>query len=194
MVTVNLKCHCGEVQGVAHDVSPSSGNRVVCCCASCQEFANYLGTQADVLDEYGGTELFQLSQSQVQISQGHDKLQCVRLTPKGLLRWHSTCCNTAIGNTVKASLPFVGLIHTFLDIPDPDATLGKVRAYVQTQDATQTPGYRKHHAKYPVGITLRIIRKMLLWKIQRKNKPSPFFNEEGMSIVEPVIVSEKNRI
>jgi len=190
MATVNLKCQCGEVQGMAHNVSPSSGTRVVCCCASCQEFANYLGTHADVLDEFGGTELFQLSQSQVRISQGQDKLQSIRLRPKGLLRWHTTCCNTAIGNTINANLPFVGLIHTFMDIPNRDATLGKIRAHVQTQDATQAAGYEKHSAKYPLGITLRIIRKMLLWKIQRKNKPSPFFNEEGLPIAKPIVVKE----
>jgi len=177
MVNINLKCQCGQVKGTVSDVSPSSGIRVVCCCASCQEFAKYLGKQSDVLDEFGGTEIFQVSQSQIKIHRGQEKLQGMRLTPKGLLRWHTTCCNTPVGNTVSAKLPFVGVIHTFMDMENTEDTLGQVRAYVQTQDATKTPGYAKHSAKFPLGITL-----------QGKSKPSPFFNEEGLPVVKPIVL------
>ena len=116
MATLSLKCRCGEVSGSATDVTPSSGTRVVCCCSDCQAFAVYLGAQSDTLDDFGGTEIFQLTQSQFVIDQGMDKLRSMRLTKKGLLRWYTGCCNTPIGNTITAKMPLVGVIHTFIDL------------------------------------------------------------------------------
>jgi len=189
MATVKLRCSCGEVQGTATDITPSSGNRVVCCCSDCQAFANQLGNSSDTLDGFGGTEIYQTSQAQIKISQGHDKLQSMRLTPKGLLRWYASCCNAPIGNSTNAKMPFFGVIHTFMDIPDRDEVLGDVRAHVQTQYATGTPDYPNHSAKYPLGITLRIARKLLVWKLQGKNKPSVFFADGGRPVTKPIIVN-----
>jgi len=195
MSTISLKCACGEVQGQAVNVTPSSCSRVVCCCSDCQAFAAHLSRDAEtdskaVMDQFGGTELLQMSQAQLSIQQGHDKLQSLRLTKKGLLRWYTTCCNTPVGNTINAKMPFVGVIHTFLDVPDRDAVLGPVRAVVQTQDAIGDVDYPKHSAKFPLGITLRIIRKMLIWKIQGKQKPSVFFSEDGQAITQAIIVND----
>ena len=195
MSTISLKCACGAVEGEAIDVTPNSGNRVICCCSDCQEFANYLARDAEsikeeTLDAFGGTEIFQISQSQLKIHKGHDKLQSMRLKKKGLLRWYTTCCNTPVGNTVSAKVPFVGVIHTFIDLPDSDAVLGPVIAVVQTQHAIGEPDYPKHSAKFPLGITLRIIWKMLVWKIQGKSKPSVFFSEDGAPITQAVIANE----
>lgn len=187
MSTVPLKCQCGEVRGTVTDVSPASGTRVVCCCSDCQAFAVYLNRDADTLDEFGGTEIFQISQSQLTIQSGQEKLQSFRLKEKGLLRWYTTCCNTPIGNTINASMPFVGVIHTFFDVPDRDSVFGPIRAVVQTQYAKGMPGYPKHAAKFPLGITARIIRKMLQWKIQGRQKPTVFFNDEGRPVTKPII-------
>ena len=190
MSTINLKCRCGEVQGSASSVTPSSGSRVICCCSDCQAFASHLGTDADTLDEFGGTEIFQMSQSQVSIEHGHDKLRAIRLKPKGLLRWYTDCCKTLVGNTMSAGVPFVGVVHSFIDEPNRDDVLGPVRAVVQTQHAKGEPTYSKHSAKFPLGITARIARKMLVWKLQGKHKPSPFFGEDGLPVVKPVIVDD----
>jgi len=48
MTTLSLKCKCGKVKGRATDITPSSGNRVVCCCSDCQAFAAYLKIAADI--------------------------------------------------------------------------------------------------------------------------------------------------
>lgn len=201
MATISLKCACGEVQGEAVGVTPSSGIRVICCCDDCQEFASYLSRDAgsvndgtcETLDKCGGTEIFQMSQSQVSISQGHDKLQSMRLKRKGLLRWYATCCNTPVANTISAKIPFVGVIHTFIDLPDKEAVLGPVKAVVQTQHAVGEPDYPNHSAKFPLGITLKIVMKMLLWKIQGKQKPSVFFSEDGQSITQAIILNEPDK-
>ncbi|MFK7996710.1 MAG: DUF6151 family protein [Granulosicoccus sp.] len=192
MTSISVKCQCGEVRGSATDVTPSSGNRVVCCCSDCQAFAVYLGRDSDTLDDFGGTEIFQISQAQLSIQQGQEKLQCLQLKKKGLIRWYTSCCNTPVGNTINAKMPFVGVIHTFMDVPDRDSVLGPVRAYVQTQYAKGAPDYPSHSAKFPLGITVRIIRKMLLWKVQGKQKPSVFFGADGRPIVKPIVVEENS--
>ena len=190
MTTISLKCNCGEVKGSAIDVTPSSGSRVVCCCSDCQAFASYLDRESHTLDEFGGTEVFQIPQSQLKIQQGQDKLKSMRLTKKGLLRWYTSCCNTPIGNTMNANMPFVGVIHTFMDMPNRDSVLGPIRAFVQTQHAKGVPNYPKHSAKFPIGITARIIWKMLLWKLQGKHKPSVFFGDDGRPVVKPIIADQ----
>ncbi len=190
MATIPLKCKCGKVTGTATDVTPSSGNRVVCCCSDCQSFARYLGQESSTLDKFGGTEIFQMSQAQVNIETGHENLQSMKLTKKGILRWSASCCNTPVANTLSASMPFAGILHTFMDLPDRDSTLGPVRAYVQTQYATGEPDYPNHSAKFPLGITLRIVRKMLLWKLMGKHKPSVFFANDGKPVAQPVIAKQ----
>ena len=188
MASVDLRCSCGAVNGVALNVTPQSGNHVVCCCCDCQAFANYVGNP-NTLDEHGGTEIFQLPMSQVQITEGVDKLQCMRLTPKGLTRWYTTCCKTPVANTMKASMPFVGLIHTFMDVQDRQAVLGPWLAYAQTQYAKGNPAHPKATNKFGLGITLRIVRKMLSWKLRGMHTPSVFYGEDGRSIVKPIIAN-----
>ncbi len=191
MTNLPLKCRCGEVTGCATDVSPTSGNRVICCCCDCQAFAVYLGREEDVLDESGGTELFQMSQSQVTIQHGQDKLQSMRLSDKGLLRWYTSCCNTPVGTTMNAKMPFVGVVHSFIDVPNRDAVLGPVKAVVQTQYAKGVPHYPKHFPKFPLGVTLGIVGKLLLWKLQGKQKPSVFFGDDGRPVSKPIIASDQ---
>lgn len=186
---IKLSCSCGQVQGMATGVTPASGNRVVCCCSSCQSFANHLN-RSDILDEYGGTDLYQTSQAQVTISSGADQLSSLKLSKKGLTRWYTNCCNTPVGNTMNAKMPFVGVIHNFMQhTVSREEELGPVLAYVQTQYAIGTPDYPHSAKKFPAGITFRIMRKMLTWKIQGKHKPSAFFNDDGTSVSEPNILT-----
>ena len=62
---VNLSCECGEVKGIAHNITPKTGNHIVCMCIDCQTFAHYLGKEEDILDEYGGSHIFQVTPSQI---------------------------------------------------------------------------------------------------------------------------------
>ena len=188
---IKLKCSCGAVQGTAVNITPSSGNRVICCCDDCQKFANHLDCKTPILDEFGGTDLFQTSQSQVRIESGAEHLRCLRLTSKGLFRWYTGCCNTPVGNTFSASMPFIGIFQNFIDLGDErDTVLGPVRAYVQTQHALGTPTYPSSAKKFPIGITLRIMRKMLLWKLKGMNKPSVFFTDNGEPTVKPTVLTD----
>jgi len=184
-----LSCECGKVQGMAKNISPDNGNRVICCCDDCQAFAKYLNKEDVVLDEFGGTDIYQTSQSQVTITEGASLLRCAKLKPKGLMRWYTDCCKTSVGNAINSGMPFFGIVHTFMKhSSDRDSELGPVLDYVQLQHAKGSPDYPRGADKFPLGITLRIIKKMLVWKIQGKNKPSAFFDTDGNAVVEPTIV------
>ncbi len=180
---INLTCSCGAVKGTAINITPKNGTRVICCCDDCQAFANYLGAEEKILDAFGGTDIYQTSQSQIKINKGAEHLRCIQLTSKGLMRWYTGCCNTPVGNTMNASIPFIGIIHNFIDVQsNRDNTLGPVSAYVQTQYARGCPTYPHSAKKFPIGITFKIIQKIIIWRIKGMNKPSAFFNEKGQPI------------
>ena len=184
---VQLKCSCGAVQGVALNITAENGIRVVCCCDDCQAFAKHLNRESDVLDEFGGTDIYQISQSQIKIESGHEHIRCGRLSSKGLFRWYTECCKTPIGNTMNAGVPFIGVIHNFMDCDgDRDDALGGVSAWVQTKHALGAPNYPKMSEKYPLHITAKILWKMLNWKIKGMNKPSAFFNDNGVAVAKPL--------
>jgi len=114
MTSHPLQCRCGTLQGLVHH--PAGANRGVCYCRDCQAFAHFLGRANEVLDERGGTEVIQVLPRDVVFTQGAEALACVRLTPKGLMRWYAGCCKTPIGNTLATpKMSFIGLVHTCLE-------------------------------------------------------------------------------
>src|SRR5512138_1141593 len=94
----SLKCSCGRVKGVIADAVVA--NHGVCYCRDCQAFAHFLGRPREILDERGGSDIVQVLPRWVTFTAGIGSLACMRLTPKGLLRWYAPCCNTPIGNTL----------------------------------------------------------------------------------------------
>lgn len=187
---LRIRCQCGRFGGIAKEISPSVGNRVVCYCDHCQAFAHALDAAATTLDEHGGTDIFQMSPARLSFTRGLDQLACLRLTAHGPYRWYAACCNTPIGNTVpNAQLPFVGLIHTCIDTEGQslDATLGPVRARVMTRFARggPIPGGRVHN-----GFSLRIIVatlwRVLRWRLNGDHRHSPFFDPAtGTPVADP---------
>src|SRR5678815_5259444 len=96
-VAIPLRCQCGQVRGVARDVSAATGFRFICYCQDCQLFARFLD-RADVLDAAGGTDIFQMPPDRVRLDAGTDALRCLSLSSK-VLRWYTGCCWTPIANT-----------------------------------------------------------------------------------------------
>jgi hypothetical protein len=193
MPDVKLSCHCGKVTGVAQNVSAQSGHRLTCCCSDCQAFSQYLDglgrTNAEpILDQFSGTDIFQMPISNLKIGQGLEKIDCVRLTSKGMYRWYTRCCNTPIGNTMGVNMPFIGVIHNFMQHQTSRVDeIGKNRAYVQTHEMKEKiPKALKGSSSRAV---VRSIFKILSWKMQGLNKPSVFFEKNGKAIVKPVILN-----
>jgi len=166
--------------------------RIVCYCDDCQHYAKHLG--AEVLDSYGGTDIYQTTPAHVRITEGAEELRCLRLSEKGLFRWYSGCCNAPLANTLgTAQAPFVGIVHTFMD----HASHGQTRdeslgTPVFTQGKFAIGGVPSHaHPTAPISVILRAIRGMVVGRIRGEHKPSPFFDESGKCVVEPQVLSSE---
>jgi hypothetical protein len=94
---------------VVTNASPRTVNRVVCYCDDCQAFVHQLG-RADLLNTQGGSDIVQVAPASLTFVKGQERIAGVRLTPKGLFRYHTTCCNTPVGNTLSPAIPFVGIV------------------------------------------------------------------------------------
>ncbi|GMM83991.1 DUF6151 family protein [Pseudoalteromonas sp. MTN2-4] len=194
MENLKLKCKCGEVTGVVSNVKPGCGNRLVCYCEDCRNFAKQFNKTDDILNEFGGTEIFQIDPSRITINHGLENISCLKLSNKGLYRWYASCCQTPIGNTVGLNLPFVGLIHSFIaSDQNIDFKIGPIIGSVYTEHATGNPSDELKAGKSKVSLLFTILRKLLIWKILGKGSPNPFFHKDGKPIVEPTLVS-RNKI
>jgi hypothetical protein len=200
---IPLRCACGTLRGVALAVSPESGCRVVCYCDDCQAFARFLA-QPNILDQWGGTDIFQMAPSRVRITEGEDALACVRLSEKGLHRWYCGQCKTPVGNTVSARIPFVGLIHSFMDHEahaalaanggsgrSRDETLGPPLGYVQSKFAIGTPPNPPNASL--AGVIWRSARLLARWWLTGAGSPSPFFDDRRAPRVVPRILTVEER-
>ncbi|XPF95264.1 DUF6151 family protein [Colwellia sp. RE-S-Sl-9] len=112
----------------------------------------------------------------------------IRLIPKGMYRWYTKCCNTPIGNSMGAGVPFIGIIHSFMDNASTrDEELGKNRGHIQIKFAKKEVPTDLKGSSFK--IILRSLSKLVVWKIKGLNKPSVFFDDNGKPIVEPNILN-----
>jgi hypothetical protein len=187
-----LKCRCGSVEGAVGD--PERANRAVCYCKDCQAFAHFVGRAGEILDSQGGTDIIQTTPSRVTIHRGHDKLACIRLTDKGMLRWYTTCCNTPIGNTLaNYKLSFVGLIHNCLENSDKSVgdSFGPVRMWVNTQSAK---GGIKARPIAAFGRMMAICGMLARAYLSGGYRRTPFFEaQSGVPAAVPRILSAAER-
>jgi hypothetical protein len=184
-----LQCRCGTIKGIV--VDPRRANHGVCYCKDCQAFAHFLGRAEDVLDARGGSEVIQMLPRSVTFTQGIGALACMRLTPKGLLRWYATCCRTPIGNTLSTpKISFVGLLHSCLAARGAplDEVFGPVRAWVNTQGAKGDP----KPATKGLGRAIRwFLGTVLPARVNGDYRRTPFFDvSTGVPIVVPQVLSE----
>lgn len=173
---------------------PQGVNRAVCYCRDCQAFAHFLGPAVQTLDERGGTDVIQTLPANVTFTQGLEVLACMRLSPKGLLRWYTRCCNTAVGNTLdNYRVSFVGLVHTCLESTGKslDDAFGPVRMHVNTRSAK---GLVKSGSIATIAGILRFIAMVARARIDGSYKRTPFFSvQEGTPIVTPRVISRSER-
>ena len=154
---VALECLCGTVKGKIK-VVPESFFHVHCLCCDCQSFASHLNNKEKILYKHGGSELFQTYPAFMEISEGQDKIGCVQLRDKGLYRWHTTCCNMPLANTMNSSkFPFVGVsvkLMKFASEQEKMETLGPVtmKAFGK-YSIGEMP--KDAHPKFPIHICLK---------------------------------------
>jgi hypothetical protein len=192
-----LRCRCGRLRGRVEPVRPV--NHAICYCKDCQAFAHFLGRADEILDPLGGTEVVQTLPSNVALTEGRSELACMRLGPKGLLRWYSRCCHTAIGNTLAdPRVSFVGLVSDCLPVADPadrddglDAVFGPVRLRANVKSArSRVAGPNGSFAAAAVRLALMIIRARFDGRYRR----TPFFDPVSRSpLVTPRVLSRSER-
>lgn len=144
-VDLDLRCSCGRVHGVLRGVSPTSVNRLVCYCESCQRYARALGRAAELLDEHGGSDIFQVSAACLGMHSGGELIACLQQTPKGTLRWYTSCCGSPFVNTMASEgVPFMGVFRSAVGLgrgqeQHADRVLGPVRARVHASQQLALP-------------------------------------------------------
>ena len=187
--TATLSCACGLVTGRVNNLTPKSTAHLYCHCKDCQAFAIYLGKQEQVLDANGGTEICQTSCANLTIETGVDHLRPLRLSPSGLMRWHATCCNTPLFNTMaKPGMPFIGLFVTALCADRLTDMIGPVRGRGFLKYATgDVSRIKAEELKMPSYI-LSFARMMLSARLRGDNKRSPVFDHDGLPISEPFVI------
>lgn len=177
-------CDCGKTK---LRVAPGGGTRISCYCKDCQAFAKVLDAER-ILDEAGGTELCQMRPDRLSIVSGAENLACLRLTPKGPLRWYASCCNTPLANTLPTrQVPFASLILAGLDQPD---AMGPNRARVNRSSATAQveEGEMSFNA-----LALQVLGRAAKARLDGGWRRTPFFSDDGEPVAAPRTISEAER-
>ena len=188
-----LRCRCGSVRGIARGVTPSSVNHCFCYCDDCQAFAHFLGRADEVLDAHGGTEITQMSQASVVFTAGADNVAAMRLSPKGMIRWYTSCCRTPIGNTMPTTaMPFIGVIKAFIDAPS--AALGPIRGRGFANGAKGGSAAVPRDGLPEVVMSARGLAKVLRWRLRGDHKRSALrVAATGRPLVEPRVLGAAER-
>ena len=183
-----LRCRCGAIQGTVD--SRHVYGRAVCYCTDCQAFARYLGSQDEILNRQGGTEIVAILPAAVHFTAGLDKLACMSLSDKGLLRWYASCCRTPIGNTPRDwKIPYVGLVRACL--PELDESFGPLTIAFKTGSAR---GEVKATLLATFLGVIRIMRKVIGARIRGTYKTNPFFTpDSGAPIRTPQVLTLAER-
>ena len=186
-MTHPLQCRCGALVGQVSE--PVKGGRGVCYCKDCQAFAHFLGNADTVLDEMGGTDVVATLPKYVQFTRGADRLACMSLTERGLLRWYASCCRTPIGNTASHyRFPYVGLVHSCLGSPEAiEQSFGPVRMRVHTKSARRgRPGTMPLSQ---VAVLARFIPTVVLARMDGGYKITPFFTTDGAPVAQRKVLT-----
>jgi hypothetical protein len=168
-----VRCRCGQLEGRL--TFTERAGRAVCYCRDCQAFARFLGNPERILNGLAGTEIVATSPRFLQIVRGEEQLRCMSLSEKGLLRWYTACCRTAIGNTPRdPKLSYVGLIHSCLagSPIELDAAFGPTKAAINTASAN---GKVNTTPWSTFRVSLKIMRNVLSSRLSGKYRDNPFF-------------------
>ena len=195
MSDLNYTCRCGGMSAKIEGVTPSKViMRTVCYCHDCQAYARHLGQEDDILDERGGTRIFQVPPKLVTFERGAEHLAAVRFSDNGPVRWYAACCRSPMGNTlVTRAVAFVGMTERKGQFSREDGErLGPLKTCVFADDAKggHDPALKKANL-------LLMLPPMLLKLagayLSGDHKQTPFFDENGAPVVEPEIMATDDR-
>lgn len=187
---ITLTCDCGKVQlAIAARPRPPQGNRVICHCNACRAFARVLG-RSDILDPGDGTDILQIRCDRLSILRGAEHIAALRLSPDGLARWYTACCDTPLGNTGPGPHhPFFGAItHGIADT----AALGPVKARLNIPGDKTLPEGLPPASGSAAGVVLSIARIMFGGWLTGAHRRHPFF-PAGAPLVQPRVITREEK-
>lgn len=191
---MKIQCECGKFQAELTQFPKNTPGRLMCYCDDCQTYMHYLGRK-ELLDPVGGTEIIPVYPSEFKILQGQEVLNCTRLSPKGLYRWSTSCCQTPIANT-NPHFPWVGVQARPYNVKDShflEKTFGPIKSRIKGKFARGTPPQgtaRDMTFKDAMVVTPFLLKGLLFGK----KKPSPFFHQDGSPIAAPIVIPKEERI
>ena len=193
MTTLPLTCTCGAVRGTLDRAEAGQVNRVVCYCDDCQTFAAAI-QRPDVLDAHGGTDIVQVYPCNMKITHGREHIGLTRLSPKGLLRFHTTCCGTPLGNTMEgARAPFLGLSRRLFPQSDVelDAAIGPPVGGIQAKFAVGRPAGASDALSF--GVAARSGWFLARGAALGRHAPSPVRDAAGAPVAKARVLTREER-
>jgi hypothetical protein len=183
-----LRCECGEVRGQVHGVAPETVNHCICYCADCRDFLHHLGRDT-WLEPGGGVRIVQVAPARVTVTAGRERIACLRLSAKGLLRSYAACCSSPLGNALSSAWPFVGLSGRALAANHDE--LGRAVGINGKSALAGAPAGTA--ATIPLATAARLARLLAGWKLRGLARPAPFFTDAGAPIAPPTVLTPKER-
>ncbi len=113
---MQIQCECGKFSAELTKFPENTPGRLMCYCDDCQIYLHHLG-RADLFDPVGGTEIVPVYPSEIRFVNGQELLKALRLSPNGMFRWSTTCCNTPVANT-RHQMPYVGVFSRVYNVQD----------------------------------------------------------------------------
>ncbi|MFT4703684.1 MAG: hypothetical protein ACI81R_001376 [Bradymonadia bacterium] len=185
---VPLSCRCGALKGAVGNTSTLPSRRIVCYCDDCRRASLHLEPSGALLDEGGGTDIWQVTPNAVTFSEGQEHLRLLRLSPKGLFRWYAGCCNTPLANTMSSpGFAFVGVPVNAIGGSDvAEAQIGPVQVGIYGKSATGPTCSGTHESGSP-KLLLGVVTQLISSRVRGHHRPSPFFDDAGAPVVSPEI-------
>ena len=192
MPRLHLRCSCGAVSWDLIEGSPRTGIRYICHCDDCQAFAFYTGHQADMLDTQGGLDAYQLPSTQIEFHSGLNRLACVQVTSRPLLRWHCGTCRTPVAGTYhSAKLSFVSVSLCAAAMADREAVCGPSSGHVWTKFGWGDLSKVKQ-CSIP-AMLWRMASRMVRARLSGDYRNNPFFHADGRPLATPHVLSRQER-
>lgn len=166
-------CRCGAFRA---SIDPRSGTRIACHCRFCRAFVLALG-RPELLDDGGGTELFQTVPGRIRIAAGNGNLDCLRIASIGPNRWYAACCDTPFCNALqKPSPPYAAVL---IGAGSDPSAFGRMRFRAFRSQATGPVAPAGPAAVVSVALIARTVSAIAT------GAHNPFFNADGMPIAAP---------
>jgi hypothetical protein len=179
-------CRCGKTEWQYDTRVRLNTYRMTCYCKDCQAYARYLDPENPAIDVQGGTAIAISRPSDLRFTKGAENLAASRISDKGPYRWHTSCCRTAIGNTLTKPDPaFISAIVTSSKTPQ---RYGPVLSVRNSASGTNAPPDRGE-----LRVKIRFLRFVYWAKLTGRVRRTPFFAADGTPVVQAHIMTEAEK-